>query len=226
MIFSDRTSTFHKLMYDAARSKDSPVILELGTQRGRSATAFLAACEETGGTLVSVDIQDCSSISDAPNFIFIQSDSIAVTNITKQAPILFQGIHIIYIDTTRNRAHLEKEVTGWWPFIKSGGWLFCRGVDPGPYRRGARKDAIVLEKEAEERARFIMEFSFANPDSCDLAIHYGSTGLAVLRKWSAIGTPSNPPISLPARPIGSRALYAARKTAGSVRRAMARLVVR
>jgi Methyltransferase domain len=110
---------------------DSPVILELGTQRGRSATAFLAACEETGGALVSVDIQDCSNISEAPNFIFVQSDSTAVPNIMKQAPLLFQGIHILYIDTTRNRAHLEKEVAGWWPFIKSEGWLFCRGVDPG-----------------------------------------------------------------------------------------------
>ena len=209
---SKLTPAFFRLVYDAARSRDSPVILELGTQRGQQpgrTKVFLAACEETGGTLVSIDIKDCSNVSDAPNFILVQSDSIAVANIVKQAPILSQGIHMVFVDTVRVRAHLEKEVAGWWPFIKSEGWLFCRGVDPGPYRRGSYKDAIVLEKESEERAR--MEFFLANPDSCDLAIHYGSTGLAVLRKWSAIGTPSNPPVSLPGRPIGSLALYATRK---------------
>lgn len=226
MIAPDRTGAFHQLMFDAARSMESPVILELGTQRGASAKVFLMACRENGGTLVSVDLLDCSQISQASNFIFVQSDSRAVTNIMSKAPILSQGIDIVYVDTTRDRAHLEKEVTGWWPFIRSEGLLFCRGVDPGPYRRGARKDAIMLEKEAEERACFFLEFSLANADSCDLAIHYGSTGLAVVRKWSEIGTCCNPPLPLSSRPIRARALYVTRKAARSVRRVMTRLVVR
>jgi hypothetical protein len=225
MIAPDRTSAFHQLMCDAARSMESPVVLELGTQHGTSAKALLAACKENGGTVVSVDLQDCSQISQAPNFIFVQSDSTSVRNILSKAPILSQGIHMLYVDTTRHRSHLQKEVASWWPFIRPEGWLFCRGVDPGPYRRGARKDAIVLEKEAEERARFFIEFSVANVESCDLAIHYGSTGLAVVRKWSEIGTRCNAPIPLSSRPLAARALYVTRQAAKSVRQIVTRLAL-
>jgi hypothetical protein len=217
-------SAFYKDMYDTARSIDSPVILELGTQRGKSATVFLAACEETGGTLVSVDREDCSDIANAPNFVFVQSDSTDWTNILRQAPILSAGIDILYIDTTRVRSHLEKEVASWWPFIKQEGWLFCTTVDPGRYQRGGPKDNIVLERETEERERSFKEFFLANQDSCALAIHYGAAGLAALRKWSPMGTPCNPPVPLPVRSIGSRAWYAARKAAESVRRAVPRVV--
>ena len=70
---------------------ESPVILELGTQRGASTKVFLVACRENGGTLVSVDLLDCSQISQASNFIFVQSDSRAVTNIMSKAPILGHG---------------------------------------------------------------------------------------------------------------------------------------
>jgi hypothetical protein len=226
MIVSDRTDVFHKLMYDPALSAALPVVLGLGTQRGRSAAVFLSACEETGGTLVSVDVKDGGDISKSPNFIFAQSDSIAVPTAARQAPILSQSIDVVYVDTTRNREHLEKAVASWWRFIRPDGWLSCRGLTQARIERARAKDAMVLKEETEERVRFFIEFSVVKFKLLLFVNTLWLNWLGILRKWSEVGTPCHPPIFLPCRSIGARALYSARRATGSARSALKRLIIR
>ena len=75
-------------MYRVAREVEEPVILELGVANGASTTVFLQACEEADGKLVSVDIKDCSGISDSSRWTFVQSNSSDIENVLGRAPNL------------------------------------------------------------------------------------------------------------------------------------------
>ncbi len=79
-------------MYRRARALERPVVLELGTHRGQSTAAFLAACEEADGALVSVDIADCSDVADSARWTFVRADSLNVDAILAGAPPLARGI--------------------------------------------------------------------------------------------------------------------------------------
>ena len=98
----------------------NPVILELGVDKGLSTTVFLQACRMKNGNLVSVDIRDCSEISDSKYWTFVQSDSTDVDNILSKAPFLKEGIDVIYIDSLHNKDHVKKELNSWYPYMKKG----------------------------------------------------------------------------------------------------------
>ncbi len=175
-------------MYRKAREKSSPVILELGTEKGASATVFLQACEETMGRLVSVDIADCSDISNSSRWQFVQSDSSNVPLILSKAPYLGEGIDILYIDSLHRPDHLKKELVGWYPYMSEGSWIFFDDVDSNPYRKGSRKDNAKAEAAWDEIHEYVESFFYANEESLYLDIMYGSTGLACLLKLSPKGT--------------------------------------
>ena len=40
-----------------------PIILELGVQKGRSTKKFLELCDRNNGQLFSVDLEDCTNVS-------------------------------------------------------------------------------------------------------------------------------------------------------------------
>jgi len=175
-------------MYRKVMEKSNPVILELGTAKGTSTTVFLQACEEKDGRLVSVDIEDCSDISDSSRWQFVQADSTDVNLILKEAPLLKNGIDILYIDSLHTRGHVEKELTGWYPYLKEQSWIFFDDVDSNPYRKGNRKDNFKAEVAWDSIHEYVKEFYYANEDSIQLNIFYGSTGLASMYKLSSKGT--------------------------------------
>ena len=55
------------------RKINKPMILELGVQKGRSTKKFLEICETNKGKLFSVDIDDCSNVSNNKNWEFYQT---------------------------------------------------------------------------------------------------------------------------------------------------------
>lgn len=178
-------------MYRKAIEKESPIILELGVDKGLSTTVFLQASEDKNGKLVSVDIKDCSDISDSNRWQFIQSDSTDIDNILSKAPYLKDGIDIIYIDSLHNKNHVKKEVTGWFPFMKENSWIFFDDVDPNPYRKGNRKDHLNNEIAFGKIHDYVQSFFYSNEEHLFLKIFYGSTGLACLHKGSPLGSIPN-----------------------------------
>lgn len=178
-------------MYRKAIEKKAPVILELGTDKGLSTTVFLQACEDKNGKLVSVDIEDCSDISDSDRWDFIRSDSTDVNNILAQAPHLNNGIDIIYIDSLHSQDHVQKELTGWFPYMNKNSWIFFDDVDPNPYRKGNRKDHFNNEIAWNKIHEYVQAFFYSNQKNLFLQILYGSTGLACLYKISPKGTLPN-----------------------------------
>jgi predicted O-methyltransferase YrrM len=179
-------------MFKRAAARARPLILELGTGRGEATTVFLQACEERDGTLVSVDIRDCSDVSDSRCWLFVRCDSTDVQSILSRAPQLARGIDLLYIDSRHERGHVEREVTAWYPYMNQPSWLFFHDVDAQPYRRGGRKDSQRDEVALDGIHEYVRSFFYANEDSTRLSILYGSTGLACLEKLSPRGAVPRP----------------------------------
>lgn len=178
-------------MYRKAIEKESPILMELGVDKGLSTTVFLQASEDKNGKLVSVDIEDCSDISDSDRWQFVQSDSTDVENILSKATHLKEGIDIIYIDSLHNKDHVKKELTSWFPYMKENSWIFFDDVDPNPYRKGNRKDHLNNEIAWGEIHDYVQAFFYSNEEHLYLRIFYGSTGLACFHKVSPLGTIPN-----------------------------------
>ena len=62
-----------KCLFPLIKKINNPIILELGVQKGRSTIKFLDLCKKNEGKLFSVDVNDCSSVSNDKNWKFIQS---------------------------------------------------------------------------------------------------------------------------------------------------------
>lgn len=178
-------------LYRAASASERPTILELGVDRGISTTVFLQACEERFGTLISVDIEDCSAISESRHWTFVQSDSTNIPSVLEAAPMLREGIDVLLIDSLHKRSHVEEEFYRWFPFVKPGGVIFFDDVDPFVYGKGQRKDRLSFEFDWQAIHDFVIEVFRANQIYVSLTIDYGSTGLAIMRKQAPIGTEAN-----------------------------------
>lgn len=191
-------------LYRACLSFDKPVALECGTYVGYSTTVLAEACELKQGHLVSTDIEDCSDVVSSPQWTFIQSDDSKINYILDKAPILKQGIDLLYIDSAHNRDHVEKLLMGWYPYLNQGAYIFFDDIDANPYRRNNRKDNYFFEVAWDEIGELTKEFFYANEEQLFLEHHFGSTGIAKMYKLSPKGTLPLPPVPIIRR---KRTLY-------------------
>jgi len=191
-------------LHREALAMQSPVIFECGVNQGYS-TGFLAwACEKNGGILISVDINDCSDAVESSVWTFIQSDDAQQDVIFQRAPQLKLGIDFMYIDSLHSPKHVEKLLMLYYPYIKQGGIIAVDDVDPLPYLNGKRKDNIRQEIIWRAMGEVVRRFFYANEGDVVLEMYYGSTGLAILRKFSPLGTEAKPPSSVRLRRFSLR----------------------
>lgn len=170
-------------LHEAATLKNDPIILELGVDRGQSTKVFLnAIAEQQNSYLVSVDIRDCSSVSSCKTWQFVQESSVNVQSIIQAAPILKNGIDILYVDSLHTYEHVKSELYNWFPHLNKGCSIFFDDIDSGPYMRGQRKDNLYIEASNRMIHRLILSIFRSNFDLLDLNISYGSTGLAKFTK--------------------------------------------
>ena len=81
------------------------MILELGVQKGRSTIEFLKICSKNNGKLFSVDVDDCSQVSNDPNWTFIKSRDDDFEFIKNLIP---KKIDVLFIDTLHEAEHVRK----------------------------------------------------------------------------------------------------------------------
>ena len=181
-------------MHSEIAKRKSPLILELGVDRGQSTKVFLNAIQDkVSSHLISVDIRDCSDVSDSRLWTFVKMDSSNVKGILKKVPILKKGIDVIYIDSLHTPEHVSKEVYGWFPFLKKGGVIFFDDIDSNPYLRGQRKDNVGIEISNRKILELIESIFLSNLDIIDFELIKGSTGLARLEKICEKGVNLKPP---------------------------------
>ena len=78
--YEDKVDYIVKLIKDI----NSINILELGVREGISTKKFLEICEKNKGNLTSIDIEDCSKVSNDKNWKFIHSSDDNFEFIDKQ----------------------------------------------------------------------------------------------------------------------------------------------
>ena len=154
-------------------------ILELGVQRGTSTNIFLEICEKNEGYLTSVDIDDCSKVSDSDRWKFIHSRdddfSLIRNNINKE-------LDVIFIDTLHEADHVEKIIYGYYDLLKVGGYLFIDDISHLPYLTDKPRNNFYCEINNKETFEKIIEIYSSNTDKFDLNFNFLSSGLATLKK--------------------------------------------
>lgn len=185
---------------------EGPVVLECGVNEGWSTGVLAHAVEQKGGRLISLDIADCSDAIESDCWTFIQVDDCEQERILHEAPILKEGIDLIYIDSLHDATHVEHLLSLWYPLVRQNGWLAFDDVDPGPFMRGKRKDNANQEIAWRSIGHVVQDFFYANEDDLQLTQYFGSTGLALLHKLAPMSKPPNRLRRLPRRRFTMRSL--------------------
>ncbi|RMF80671.1 MAG: class I SAM-dependent methyltransferase [Chloroflexi bacterium] len=194
-----KVATHHLKLYHLVSAMQRPVVLEFGVDKGRSTCILLHACESSGGHLYSVDIKDCADVAQSEAWTFIQHDDRSRDAIMRQHPALKDGIDLLHIDSRHNGEHVATLLMTWFPYLKAGSYITLHDIDPTPYLPSQRKDNVTIEHGIRQIANTVQQFFYANEDELFLEFHFGSTGMAIMKKLSPMGTTPNPPRALPQR---------------------------
>ena len=154
-------------------------ILELGVQRGTSTNIFLEICEKNEGFLTSVDVDDCSKVSDSDRWKFIRSrddDFLLIrNNINKE-------LDVIFIDTLHEADHVEKIIYGYYDLLKVGGYLFIDDISHLPYLSEKPRNNFYCEINNKETFDRIVKIYNSNTENFELNFSFVSSGLAIIKK--------------------------------------------
>ncbi|MCY4009121.1 MAG: class I SAM-dependent methyltransferase [Anaerolineaceae bacterium] len=201
-----KVATQLMLLHRQVSQRPHPTVLECGVHQGWSTGVLAHACEAQGGVLISLDIDDCADAIQSPVWTFIQTDDSARETVLTRAPILRQGIDLMYIDSLHDARHVARLIESYYPLVKQGGWLAFDDVDPGPYLRGRRKDNAEREIAWRGIGQAIQDFFYANEDDLFLEFHFGSTGLALMQKLVPQDHPHRPARAIRLRHTSLRSL--------------------
>ncbi|MHC4870925.1 MAG: class I SAM-dependent methyltransferase [Planctomycetota bacterium] len=191
-----KVATHHCLVADLLHDKPEPVILELGTCEGLSTSLLLTECEKQKGSMVSVDIEDRSDVAVSENWLFVKSNDIESEYIIDKAPVLKKGIDLLHIDSLHTYEHVKSQLMVWYKHVKQGGYITFHDVDPFACSPNGFKPSASTYQDLAGDLKAVKEFFYANQDDLFLEIHYGATGMAIMKKLSPLGSEPDPPVMI------------------------------
>jgi len=178
-------------MIDFVSNRKNPTILEFGVERGSSTKKFINFGEKNNAKIFSVDINDCSSVSDSKSWKFLKSNDLDKDYVIKNfSEIEKSGVDLIYIDSYHEDKHVQKLIYLYYEFVKKDGAIFIDDVDSFPLRQ--KKDvwsSIVYDLTVDA----IKEFYYNNTNICALKIFFdeNENGLAMIHKKNNFGDRPN-----------------------------------
>ena len=177
----DYTNKIDRNLFDLIQNIENPAILELGVQNGLSTKKFIDICNKNNGFLYSVDIDDCSKVSNDKRWTFIKSRDDNFNLIKSKIP---KEIDILYIDSLHEADHVSKIIYGYYNLIKSGGFIFIDDISHLPYVKNGMRNNFYCEINNQETFNILLEIYFANYNKINLNFSFESSGLAIIRKKS------------------------------------------
>ena len=126
-------------------------ILELGVQKGKSTIKFLQLCKSNNGKLFSVDIDDCSKVSNDPNWKFIKSRDDNFDYVKSEAPYEFD---VLFIDTIHEANHVKKILYNYYDIIKVGGYIFIDDISHLPYLKKFERDNFIVKLTIKKHLKY------------------------------------------------------------------------
>ena len=154
-------------------------ILELGVREGISTKKFLEVCEKNKGSLTSIDIEDCSKVSNDKNWKFIHSSDDNFEFIDKQ---IKKDLDFIYIDSYHEPFHVEKVFYHYYNFLKIGGICIIDDISWLPYCKNEYRDNEFSENINRSVFNKILEIYNQNKDRFSLEFYFEGSGLAIIKK--------------------------------------------
>ena len=158
---------------------NSPIILELGVENGRSTKKFLEICSKKNGKVYSVDIDDCSNISNDKNWKFFKSRDDNFDYIKSNIP---NKIDVLFIDSLHEASHVEKLIYNYYPIINVGGYIFIDDISHIPYLKNKKRNNFYCEINNKETFQKILSIYSKNLEQFDLNFSFFSSGLAIIKK--------------------------------------------
>lgn len=158
---------------------NSPIILELGVENGRSTKKFLDICSKKNGKLYSVDINDCSKVSNDKNWKFFKSRDDNFNYIKANIP---NKIDVLFIDSLHEASHVEKLIYNYYPIINVGGYIFIDDISHIPYLKNKERNNFYCEINNKETFQKILSIYSKNLEQFDLNFSFFSSGLAIIKK--------------------------------------------
>ena len=156
-----------------------PNILELGVHRGGSTKTFLNLCDKNNGHLISVDIVDCSKVSDNPNWKFIHSSDDNFELINKQ---IREPLDVLYIDSLHEASHVKKVFYNYYKFLKIGGLCFVDDISWLPYIKNKKKENSYMEETNFRIFNKVLEIHDSNTENFFLEFFFEGSGYAIITK--------------------------------------------
>lgn len=175
---NDYITKIDRSLFSIIKNIPNPNILELGVQNGRSTLKFLDLCNKNNGKLFSVDVDDCSSVSNDKRWVFIKSRD---DNFEYIKSIIPDEIDVIFIDTLHEAKHVKKILYYYYKFLKVGGYIFIDDISHLPYLDN-KKSSFYCEINNRETFNEILKIYFYNQKSFDLNFSFQSSGLGIIQK--------------------------------------------
>ncbi len=179
------------------RQKKNPTILEFGVERGASTKAFIWLTEKLNGKVYSVDINDCSNVSNAENWKFLESDDLKIDHVLNSfVEIKKKGVDLIYIDSYHENFHVIKLLNLYFKYVKKDGAIFIDDIDNIEYRKSynIKKESakfwqcIVYDLTSDA----VKEFYYNNMEKTHYTKYFGENGLGKFYKLSNLFEEPNP----------------------------------
>ena len=131
--------------------------------------------------MYSVDIEDCSSVSNDKRWTFIKSRDDNFDFIKSKIP---EKIDILYIDTLHEAKHVSNLVHEYYKLINIDGIIFIDDISHLPYVKNGIRNNFYCEINNQETFNVLLEIYFANYNKISLNFSFESSGLAIVRKKS------------------------------------------
>ena len=167
-------------LFKNIKNINKPNILELGVQKGRSTLKFIEICKKQEGKLFSVDIDDCSNVSNDPVWKFIKTRD---DNFDYIKNIIPEKLDVIFIDTLHEAKHVKKIIYNYYDLLKKGGFIFVDDISHLPYIKN-KKSSFYCEINNRETFNELLNIYYFNKNCFDLSFSFKSSGIATIKKIS------------------------------------------
>ena len=160
-----------------------PNILELGVQKGNSTKMFLDLCEKNNGFLTSIDIEDCSNVSNSQKWKFVQSSD---DNFNYINQFIKKDLDIIFIDSLHEPNHVKKVFYNYFQFLKINGLIIIDDVSWLPFVESGVNNNDFVERINRLTFEKMLEIFNSNQENLSLEINFSGSGLAIFSKLKNI----------------------------------------
>lgn len=130
-----------EMLFAEALLLQPKLIVELGVRTGASTFVFERVAKLTSASIVSADLDDCSSVSSYPHWHFFHGDDIQLARCFGDfcagysiAPM----VDLLFIDTSHYYEHTIEEIASWFPLLSARAKVIFHDTNMG--FGGKRKD--------------------------------------------------------------------------------------